>query len=300
MRIGLDLGGTKIEGVILDREGIVVEKIRIDTPRDDYKKILESLCQVVNNLQSMATDSLTVGIGTPGALSTSTAIMKNSNSVCLNGHPLKADIEEQLGYAVRIENDANCFTLSEALHGAARHARTVFGVILGTGTGGGIVIEKNLLSGPNSIAGEWGHNSLPGSAMKVHRSDRQCYCGRENCIETFLSGRGLVQTHLELHGANLPAEEIAGRASEGDEFCETSINIYCQQLAHCLATIVNVIDPHMIVLGGGLSNIQMLYQVVREYLEPIVFTDKLLTQISPPAFGDASGARGAACLWPLN
>ncbi|MDP6097273.1 MAG: ROK family protein, partial [Gammaproteobacteria bacterium] len=156
MRIGLDLGGTKIEGVILDREGIVVEKIRIDTPRDDYKKILESLCQVVNNLQSMATDSLTVGIGTPGALSTSTAIMKNSNSVCLNGHPLKADIEEQLGYAVRIENDANCFTLSEALHGAARHARTVFGVILGTGTGGGIVIEKNLLSGPNSIAGEWG------------------------------------------------------------------------------------------------------------------------------------------------
>ena len=185
MRIGIDLGGTKIEGIILDQEAQVTEKIRLQTPTDSYQNLIESLCSIVNNLQSMTTDYLPVGIGTPGAMSLPAEVMKNCNSICLNGRQLKVDIENLLGYKVRIENDANCFTLSEALYGSGKKAKTVFGVILGTGTGGGVVIDKNLLTGPNAIAGEWGHNSLPSSAMQVHQSERQCYCGRRNCIETF-------------------------------------------------------------------------------------------------------------------
>lgn len=298
MRVGVDLGGTKIEGIILTDQGEVAEKIRVDTPSDHYQQTIESVCDVIQQLQNLSSGQLSVGIGTPGNLSKPSELMKNCNSICLNDKPLKKDIEQRLGYEIRMENDANCFTLSEALYGAGINAGTVFGVILGTGTGGGIVVNKQLLTGPNSIAGEWGHNSIPSSVRELIQSDRTCYCGRCNCIETVLSGRGLKQSYLEQTGESAEAIDIAALATSGNEAAKASIQRYCQQLAHCLATVVNLIDPHIIVLGGGLSNIEELYRSVPNYLQDFVFTDVLHTELAPPSFGDASGARGAACLWP--
>lgn len=298
MRIGIDLGGTKIEGIILSPDGQVVAKQRLPTPGSDYDAIVGTVCELVESLQARASKQLTVGIGTPGALSQPTAVMKNCNSIQLNGRPLQQDLERRLGYTVRLENDANCFALSEAHFGAARNDRIVFGVILGTGTGGGIVIDKHLLNGPNSIAGEWGHNSLPSSARGFIGDDRTCYCGRSNCIETVLSGRGLAMTYQENYGANLSAADIAQAATIGDAQAVACLQQYCEQLARCLATVVNVIDPDVIVLGGGLSNIAALYTAVPELMRAHVFTDDLRTHLAAPSFGDASGALGAACLWP--
>ena len=304
MRIGVDLGGTKIEGILLAPNGEVVEKIRVDTPTEKYSDTVETLCQVVEELQLKAPlEQCTVGIGTPGALSkkneNDVELMKNCNSICLNGEPLKVDIEKRLGYETRVENDANCFALSEACYGAARSARTVFGVILGTGTGGGIVVGKQLHTGPNRIAGEWGHNCIPSSVRKLIAEDRRCYCGRQNCNETVLSGRGLRQTHFEASGVSLEAAEIARLASNGDSHANNTIQTYCEQLARCLSSIVNFFDPEMIVLGGGLSNIEQLYVQVPDLMREHVFTGNMLTELSAPQFGDASGAIGAACLWPL-
>lgn len=298
MRIGIDLGGTKIEGIILGNNGKVVEKLRLPTPANSYESTISTVCDVVNALQEKAGENLTVGIGTPGAVSHPSGLMKNSNSVRLNGKPLQHDIETQLGYTVRLENDANCFVLSEAHFGAAIHAASVFGAILGTGTGGGIVIGKQLLLGPNGIAGEWGHNSLPGSCRDLIKADRQCYCGRMNCIETVLSGRGLSATFKECFGDEKSAAEIAQSSLQGDANAQDCIAVYCQQLARCLATVVNILDPEVIVLGGGLSNIPQLYTTVEDLMRPYVFTDDMQTSLLPPSFGDASGALGAACLWP--
>ena len=298
MRIGVDLGGTKIEGIILNDDGSIAEKIRIDTPTQEYQATLDSVCSVVERLQSQASPRLTVGIGTPGALSQPGELMKNCNSICLNGQALKKDLESALGYAIRMENDANCFALSEAHYGAGADAHVVFGVILGTGTGGGIVVNKQLLTGPNSIAGEWGHNSIPVSVQPLIAEDRLCYCGRCNCIETVLSGRGLKQTYSELAGKELEAIEIAELAATGDAQARDCLQRYCQQLARCLATVINVLDPDIIVLGGGLSSISELYRAVPNYLQEFVFTDVIHTRLVPPSFGAASGARGAACLWP--
>ncbi len=300
MRIGIDLGGTKIEGILLGDAGVVVEKFREPTPATSYSETVSTLCNIVRKLQSTAGKHLTVGIGTPGALSQPSGLMKNSNSVRLNGNPLQKDIEEALGYAVRLENDANCFALSEAVLGVAKNAATVFGVILGTGTGGGIVINKRLLVGPNSIAGEWGHNSLPSSCRELILADRKCYCGRINCVETVLSGRGLSSTFAERHHAARTAVEIATMSHQGDVDAQACIALYSNQLARCLATVINVIDPAAIVLGGGLSNITQLYSTVPELMRPYVFTDDMRTQLLKPSFGDASGALGAACLWPTD
>jgi len=305
MRIGVDLGGTKIEGILLSPSGEVAEKIRVDTPAKKYLETVDALCEVIDRLQRLSpSKKCSVGIGTPGALSPSNEhgleLMKNCNSITLNGEPLKVDIEKRLGYTTRIENDANCFALSEACYGAATSARTVFGVILGTGTGGGIVIDKQLHTGPNRIAGEWGHNCIPSSVRELIAQDRQCYCGRKNCIETVLSGRGLKQSHLEKTGIDLEATEIGHLATNGDVEASETIQTYCTQLALCLSTVVNLIDPDMIVLGGGLSNISQLYAQVPSLMDRHVFTDKLLTMLSAPKFGDASGAIGAACLWPLD
>ncbi len=305
MRIGVDLGGTKIEGILLSPSGELAKKIRVDTPAGSYQDTVAELCAVVDELQQLSeSKNCTVGIGTPGALSPSNEqgleLMKNCNSICLNGEPLKVDIEKRLGYAVRLENDANCFVLSEACYGAARSARTVVGVIIGTGTGGGIVIDKQLHTGPNRIAGEWGHNCIPSSVRELIAEDRQCYCGRTNCIETVLSGRGLKQSHRERTGIELEAREIAKLAIGGDSAARESIQRYCTQLARCLSTVVNLIDPDMIVLGGGLSNISQLYEQVPSLMAAPVFTENMLTTLSAPKFGDASGAIGAACLWPLN
>ncbi len=305
MRIGVDLGGTKIEGILLFADGEVAEKIRVKTPTEKYRDTVDALCDVVDRLQQSAPSSkYSVGIGTPGALSAATdgkaELMKNCNSICLNGEPLKVDIEKRLGYETRMENDANCFALSEACYGAAQSANTMFGVILGTGTGGGIAINQRLHTGANRIAGEWGHNSIPSAVRELIDGDRLCYCGRRNCIETVLSGRGLKQSHQERTGAALEAMELADLARQGDGAATETIHVYCQQLARCLASVVNVLDPDMIVLGGGLSNIEQLYEDVPGLMKEHVFTDNLLTQLSAPKFGDASGAIGAACLWPLN
>lgn len=305
MRIGVDLGGTKIEGILLSPSGEVAEKIRVDTPAKKYLETVDALCEVIEQLQQLSpSKKCSVGIGTPGALSPPNEhgfeLMKNCNSICLNSEPLKSDIENRLGYETRIENDANCFVLSEACYGAAISARTVFGVILGTGTGGGIVIDKQLHTGPNRIAGEWGHNCIPSSVRELITQDRQCYCGRTNCNETVLSGRGLKQSHLERTGTELEAKEIARLANSGDSESGETIQTYCKQLARCLSTVVNLIDPDMIVLGGGLSNISQLYEQVPSLLKEHVFTDNMLTMLCAPKFGDASGAIGAACLWPLD
>ena len=305
MRIGVDLGGTKIEGILLSPSGEVTEKIRVDTPAKKYLETVDALCKVIEQLQQLSpSKKCSVGIGTPGALSPPNEhgleLMKNCNSICLNGEPLKIDIETRLGYETRIENDANCFVLSEACYGAAISARTVFGVILGTGTGGGIVIDKQLHTGPNRIAGEWGHNCIPSSVRGLITQDRQCYCGRTNCNETVLSGRGLKQSHLERTGTELEAKEIARLANSGDSESGETIQTYCKQLARCLSTVVNLIDPDIIVLGGGLSNISQLYEQVPSLLKEHVFTDNMLTMLCAPKFGDASGAISAACLWPLD
>lgn len=305
MRIGVDLGGTKIEGILLSPSGEVTEKIRVDTPTTKYVETVDALCNVIDRLQQLSEyRKCTVGIGTPGALSPADenglAVMKNCNSICLNGEALKDDIESRLGYAIRLENDANCFALSEACYGAARSAGTVFGVILGTGTGGGIVIDRQLHTGPNRIAGEWGHNCIPSSVRELIAENRQCYCGRYNCIETVLSGRGLKLTHRERAGIELEAAEIARLAAVGRVDAQGSLQIYCEQLARCLSTVVNLLDPHMIVLGGGLSNIAQLYEEVPRLMARHVFTENMLTKIVAPMFGDASGAIGAACLWPLD
>ncbi len=295
MRIGIDLGGTKIEGIRLGNDGAVTEKLRVDTPADSYSATVQAVCDIIQRLQT--NNRLTVGIGTPGALSIPSGLMKNSNSVCLNDKPLKEDIETILGYEVRLENDANCFALSEAHYGAAKDAASVFGVILGTGCGGGVVINKKLLTGPNSIAGEWGHNAIPVSVRELVQGDRICYCGRANCNETVLSGRGFQQTYQELSGKNESPQAIVAAAKNGDEDAIKAIETYADQLARCLSTIINVLDPEMIVFGGGLSNIEALYERVPHYLNGHVFTDVIQTRIAAPTFGDASGALGAACLW---
>jgi len=300
MRIGVDLGGTKIEGIVLTNEGEIAEKIRVATPGDNYKETLKAVCQVITHLQDQSLSLLKVGIGSPGTLSHPSALMKNCNSICLNGEALKKDIESNLGYEVKLENDANCFALSEAHYGAAKNSRSMFGVIIGTGTGGGIVINDQLLTGLNNIAGEWGHNPLPSSARELIAEDRVCYCGRHNCIETVLSGRGLKRSHLETTGHEAEAANIAELALAKDPAASQSIKIYSKQLARCLATVVNIIDPEVIVLGGGLSNIKSLYESVPKDMAEYVFTDDLQTRIAPPKFGDASGARGAACLWSID
>tara|TARA_B110000858_G_scaffold197470_2_gene259207 strand:+ start:22338 stop:23255 length:918 start_codon:yes stop_codon:yes gene_type:complete len=305
MRIGVDLGGTKIEGILLSPSGEVAEKIRVASPAQSYLGTVDALCDVIDQLQGLSpSKKYSVGIGAPGASFYSNEhnleLMKNCNSTCLNGEPLKVDIEKRIGYATRLENDANCFVLSEAHYGAAMSARTVFGVILGTGTGGGIVIDKQLHTGPNRIAGEWGHNCVPSSVRELIAQDRECYCGRKNCTETVLSGRGLKQSHFERSGIELEATEIASLATSGDLEAAETIQTYCTQLARSLATVVNLIDPDMIVLGGGLSNISQLYAQLPSLMEEHVFTENILTTISAPKFGDASGAIGAACLWPVD
>ena len=298
MRIGIDLGGTKIEGIILSPDGIIEKKIRIDTPSDTYKEILVAVCELIRTLQKGQGKPLKVGIGMPGAISKFSNTIKNCNAIPLNGQPMHTDLEVQLGYPVRLENDANCFAMSEATFGAGKTHNCVFGVILGTGTGGGFVVKRTVIRGANGITGEWGHNSIPASVRKFIKGTRICYCGRTNCIETILSGRGIRQTYLEISGEDIDAKEIAARATEGEPFAKKCLDLYCTQLAHCLASVVNVLDPDVIVLGGGLSNIQQLYEKVLPEMHPHIFSDTIKTLISPPSFGDASGAIGAACLWP--
>lgn len=284
LRIGIDLGGTKIEALALDAAGREVIRKRIPSPRGDYAATISAISSLVSEVGEGS-----VGIGIPGALSQVTGLVKNANSTWLIGRPLKEDLEKALGRPVRLENDANCFALSEATDGAGKGAAVVFGVILGTGVGGGIVVNGKVLSGANAIAGEWGHNPLPlPSAQDLPLPD--CYCGRAGCIETYLSGPGLARDHELRTGKRLPPEEIV---SLGDQ----SLERYVERLARALASVINLLDPDVIVLGGGMSKVGRLYTEVPRVWRRYVFSDHVATRLAPPAHGDSSGVRGAAWLW---
>jgi fructokinase len=294
-RIGIDLGGTKIEIIALDPDGAVLLRHRIATPRDNYAGTLAAVAALVSDAQASLGPALSVGIGTPGTLSRIDGTLKNANSVWLNGKPLMRDLAEILGRDVQLANDANCFALSEAVDGAGTGAEVVFGVIVGTGTGAGIVVNRHILTGPNGIAGEWGHNSLPWPADN-ERPGPPCYCGLYGCIETFLSGPGLSGDHARATGQTLSAEAIARGAEDGDTGCEASLQRYENRMARALAHVINILDPDVIVLGGGMSNVQRLYQNVPRLWEAYVFSDRVDTLLLPPVHGDSSGVRGAAWL----
>jgi fructokinase len=297
LRIGIDLGGTKIEGIALEG-GDVLRRRRIATPRGDYEATIVAVRDLAAAIQKDTGRAGTIGIGIPGAMSTKTDLVKNANSTWLIGKPLVRDLEHALGQPVRVSNDANCFVLSEATDGAATGARTVFGVIVGTGTGGGIVIDGRVLEGRHQIGGEWGHNPLPWATAE-ELPGPECYCGHHGCIETFLSGPGLVRTYTRLHGANdvADAATIAERAGTGNPEASRALETYERQMARALASIINVIDPDVIVLGGGLSNIRRLYTTVPALWKPFVFSDTADTPLVPALHGDSSGVRGAAWLW---
>lgn len=297
IRIGVDLGGTKTEIIALDRDGRELLRRRAATAGGDYDATLDNVALLVAEAeQALGASGASVGIGTPGALSPASGLLRNSNSTCLNGKPVKQDLERRLGREVRLANDANCFALSEAVDGAARGAGVVFGVILGTGVGGGVVVKGHPLLGVNAVAGEWGHNPLPWPEDD-ERPGPACYCGRHGCIETFLSGPGLTNDHARHAGERLDPPEIVENAAEGDTLCETALERYEQRLARSLATVINLLDPDVIVLGGGLSNIPRLYRNVPKLWARWVFSDVVGTRLARNAHGDSGGVRGAAWLW---
>jgi fructokinase/N-acetylglucosamine kinase len=323
LRLGIDLGGTKIELIALDGKGDELLRRRIPTPQNDYPATLSAIAALIHGAEAELGQRASVGIGTPGALSHATGRMKNCNSTCLIGMPFKHDIESALGREVRMTNDANCFALSEATDGAAAGAGVVFGVILGTGVGGGIVVRGHVLDGINAIAGEWGHNPLPYFQFRHGQTDHvqtgthpatgerilhpwpsprefdgpQCYCGKKGCIEAYLSGPALAADHVRYGGEDLPAHEIAQLAAAGYGPCSKTLSRYEERLARALASVINILDPDIIVLGGGLSKIARLYDNVPRLWPRYVFSDRVDTRLVPPRFGDASGVRGAAWLW---
>ena len=299
MRIGLDLGGTKIEAVALDAAGATRARRRVATPRDDYAATLRAIAGLVEEVEREIGERGTVGIGMPGAISPATGLVKNANSVWLNGQPFDRDLSRLMGRPLRFANDANCFALSEATDGAAAGARVVFGVIVGTGTGGGIVVDGRILTGPNAIAGEWGHNPLPWP-REGEWPGPPCYCGKSACIETFLSGPGLARDYREATGSAIGAREVATRAAAGDAAAEAALVRYEDRMARALAGVVNILDPDVIVLGGGISQLSRLYKNVPPLLARYAFSDTLVTRLVSPAHGDSSGVRGAAWLWALG
>ena len=296
MKLGIDLGGTKIEIIALDDEGGELLRLRVATPQGDYSGTLRAIADLVHQVEAVLGQAGTVGIGTPGAISRATGLLKNSNSVHLNGQPIVQDLESLLQRKLRISNDANCFALSEATDGAAAGAAVVFGVIIGTGTGGGIVVNGHVLTGANGIAGEWGHNPLPWPEG-AELPGPPCYCGQHGCIETFVSGPGMSVDHQRVSGKRLDAATIVARAVGGDAECELTLQRYENRLARSLAHVINILDPDVIVLGGGMSNIERLYDNVPRIWGRYVFSDRVDTRLVRNRFGDSSGVRGAAWLW---
>jgi fructokinase len=296
IRLGIDLGGTKTEIIALDERRTELLRRREPTPAGDYKAALALIAQLVRETEIEVGKRGSVGVGTPGSLSPETRRLRNSNSTVLNGRAFKDDLEALLGREIRVANDANCFVVSEALDGAARNAETAFGVILGTGVGGGVSVHGRLLRGMNAIAGEWGHNPLPWAEMH-ELSGRRCYCGRHACIETFLSGPALSADHEAATGERLTAREIGERASHHEARALDTLGRYEMRLARALASVINVIDPHIVVLGGGLSNVERLYSEVPKLWSRWIFSDSVRTRLVRNHHGDSSGARGAALLW---
>jgi fructokinase len=296
MRIGVDLGGTKIEALGLDDEGRELARQRVSTPQHDYGATVEAIAALVEALEKEIGERGTVGVGMPGALSPATGLVKNANSTWLIGEPLDRDLSARLERPVRFANDANCFALSEAVDGAAACARVVFGVIVGTGTGGGVVVDRKVLTGPNAIAGEWGHNPLPWP-----REDEwpgpSCYCGKTGCVETFLSGPGLARDYLKTTGKEVVGPEIVARAGRGEPEADACLGRYEDRMARALAVVLNILDPDVVVLGGGVSQIARLYDAVPRLWQEWAFSDQVDTLLRPPVHGDSSGVRGAAWLW---
>lgn len=297
MRIGIDLGGTKIEGVALAPGGQELARRRVPTPANQYRKIVETIRDLVLALENETGETGTVGIGVPGAISPATGLIKNANSTCLIGMPLDADLEAALGRKLRFANDADCFALSEATDGAGAGAPTVFGVILGTGVGAGIVVNGRLLQGPNAIAGEWGHNPLPW-VLPDELPGERCYCGKEGCIESWNSGPGFEAEFERAEKVKLTTREIVAAAEAGSRPARAALRRYTDRLARALAHVINLIDPHVIVLGGGMSNVEAIYDEVPSRWGAYVFSDRVDTRLVRNTHGDSSGVRGAAWLWP--
>ena len=296
LRIGIDLGGTKIEGAILSPGGVILARHRVPTPTVDYQGTLRAIGALVERLEGRGGRAASVGVGMPGTLSPATGLVRNANSVWLIGRPLADDLSRVLDRPVRFENDANCFALSEARDGAGEGHALVFGVILGTGTGGGLVVDGRVWRGRNAVGGEWGHNPLPWPGPS-ERPGPRCYCGKTGCIETFLSGPGLVADHARVTGQRVTPAAIVAAATAGDPAAEATLVRYEDRLSRALATLINVLDPDVVVLGGGLSNLERLYETVPRLWGAHVFSDQVETTLVPPAHGDSSGVRGAAWLW---
>ena len=296
MRFGLDLGGTKMEAVLLDDTGEIVWRERRPTPAEDYQAIIETIAALVAQAAIETAQEMTVGIGMPGSLSPKTGLARNSNTQCLNGQAIKQDLESAMAREVRLANDANCFALSEATDGAGAGAQSVFGVIIGTGCGGGLVFDGKLQNGMNGIGGEWGHNPLP-----APRADElpgpDCYCGRQGCNEVWISGSGFARDHEAIAGEKLTAEQIIASDSAA---AKASFERLCDRIARALGAVINVVDPDVIVLGGGLSNVDALYTHIPEIWDGYIFSDVIETRLVKNKHGDSSGVRGAAWLWPLN
>jgi fructokinase len=298
-RIGIDLGGTKIAGCVLNGVGSIVAQHTVAAPRLDYSATINALADLISTLETMAAARAVIGIGMPGSISPVTGLVQNANSVWLNGRPLNRDLEAVLGRSVRFANDANCFALSEATDGAAAGAASMFGVILGTGCGGGCVIGGQTVNGPRGIGGEWGHNPLPWPTPEELTAP-PCWCSRTGCMETWVSGPGMAADHARSTGQELEPEAIVSLAQDGDLGARTTLERHAHRLARGLATITNLFDPHVIVLGGGLSALPHLYETLPGLMEPYIFADSPMVDVRPPRWGPTSGMRGAAWLWALT
>jgi fructokinase len=296
LRLGIDLGGTKIAGVALGHGGRALAEHRAPAPRHDYAATIGAVAEMVRALEQTAGGTGSIGIGMPGSLSPTSGLVQNANSTWLNGRPFQRDLEAQLGRPVRLANDANCFALSEAVDGAGSGARSVFGAIIGTGCGGGLVFDGALIDGPRGIGGEWGHNPLPWAGPCEHPGPK-CWCGRMGCIETWVSGPGLEADHTRVAGNRLSTEEIAARAAAGDAAAQATLDRHAGRLARGIAHVVNIFDPDAIVLGGGLSKLAHLYDVLPGLVAPYVLAEQARVVVKPPIWGDAGGVRGAAWLW---
>ena len=298
MRIGIDLGGTKIEAAAVDDAGEVWARSRVATPTR-YGTTLSAICQLVGDVEQRSGPAAAVGIGTPGAISPANGLMFNADNTALGNRPFLQDITRALGRPVRLANDAHCFALSEAVDGAGAGARVVFGVIVGTGCGAGIVVDGQLLQGVNAVSGEWGHNPLPWPRAG-ELPGPACYCGRRGCIEAYLSGPGLSLDHARASGDRLPADVIAAKAAAGIRECVRTLARYADRMARALAAVINLLDPDVVVLGGGVSGIAALYDMVPERWGEYVFAPQVVTRLLPNQHGDAGGVRGAAWLWPTD
>ncbi len=298
MRIGVDVGGTKIEAAAMDEAGEIHFRQRIATPRD-YEAAIRAIAGLIRDIETGTGQDCTVGLGIPGTISPATGVVKNAYNSPFNGHPMDKDIATALGKPVRMMNDANCFALSEAIDGNAAGESLVFGVILGTGCGGGLIVDGKPLRGANAIAGEWGHNPLPWPDPS-ELPGPPCSCGKRGCIETYLSGTGFAAAHNTAHDTALDAHEIVAQAQDGDADATASLRAYEERLARALASVINLFDPDVIVLGGGMSNVTSLYAAVPRIWGGWVFSDRVDTRLTPPRYGDSSGVRGAAWLWPAD